>query len=525
MVIAMKRNRPRHCPGAAPSIGLLALITIVIAGLLIVALLYRPERGDGGTRTLFVYCAAGMRVPVEQIAERYEHEHGVSIELQFGGSNTLLSQLQVSRVGDLYLAGDATYTQLAADKGLADERLTVATMRPVIITPAGNPKNIKALDDLLDRDVKVALGNPDAAAIGRSVREVLDQTGKWTALQEHARTNGVFKPTVTDVANDVKLGSVHAGIVWNTTAAMYPSLNAIAAPELAAGEVAIEVAVLRSSEAPTAALRFARYLTARDRGLETFGSYNFDTIDGDPWAARPQLTFFCGAVNRRAVDRVVRKFAKREGVDVNVVYNGCGILTGQMKTIRDPSTTAGFPDAYMACDVYYLDTVRDWFQESVEVSDTRIVIAVPPGNPRNIQSLDDLAEPGLRVAVGQPKQCTIGVLTRQLLDGEGVAEAVMKNVVMQTTSSALLVPAVTDGGADAALAYATDTLAAAGMVETIAIDSSRAEAVQPFAIARTSPYKQLGRRLKDSITSARGSFEDAGFHWRLDATAEAADTP
>ena len=44
----------------------------------------------------------------------------------------MLSQLEISQTGDLYLAGDDSYTKMAQEKGLAAERLPVAMMRPVI---------------------------------------------------------------------------------------------------------------------------------------------------------------------------------------------------------------------------------------------------------------------------------------------------------------------------------------------------------------------------------------------------------
>jgi molybdate transport system substrate-binding protein len=172
----------------------------------------------------------------------------------------------------------------------------------------------------------------------------------------------------------------------------------------------------------------------------------------------------------------------------------------------------------MACDRYYLETVQDWFQEDSDVSDTEVVIAVPKGNPAQITSLSDLTKPGMRVSVGQPEQCTIGVLTRQLLQKEGLLDGVMKNVVTQTASSAMLVPTVITKSVDATLAYATDTKAEADKVDTIRIESAAAKAIQPFAIARSSEHKYLGRRLHQMITQSRQQFEAAGFHFRLDET-------
>jgi ABC-type molybdate transport system substrate-binding protein len=125
------------------------------------------------------------------------------------------------------------------------------------------------------------------------------------------------------------------------------------------------------------------------------------------------------------------------------------------------------------------------------------------------------------VAVGEPKQCTIGVLTQHLLKTEGLLEAVQKNIVTQTPSSAMLVPQVIAASgdavaaADATLAYQTDCLAEKERLKIIPIDSPAAKAVQPYSIAKTSQKKQLARRLYETIARNRDKFESAGFNWRL----------
>lgn len=463
---------------------------------------------------LFFYCAAGIQRPVEKIVTEYEEQYGVPIRLQYGGSATLLSQLEASGTGDLYLAADDGYTDLAHEKGLVEERIPVAAMRPVLAVKKGNPKNIRSIQDLLRDDVRVALGNPDQAAIGQQTRKLLEDAGCWKAVETAVTNRGVFKPTVPEVANDVKLGSVDVAVVWNATIAQYPELEAVRTEELDRGTAHITIGVLRSSRNPTAALKFARFLAARDRGLLHFAETGYESVEGDIWAETPEITFFAGSVNRRALEPIIKKFQQREGVIVNTVYNGCGILTAQMRTLRE-NQDSGFPDVYMACDVYYLKTVQDLFQEGVNVSNTDIVIVTQAGNPKGIKSLEDLARPGMRVAVGQPDQCTIGVLSRRLLESSGLLEKIRPNIVTETATSALLVPQVTTGAADAVLAYETDTLAESEKLHVVPIDSPLAAAIQPFSIARSSDFKYLGQRLFATIERSPEAFTSAGFQWRL----------
>jgi molybdenum ABC transporter molybdate-binding protein len=504
--------------GVSNSLSALSLAA-AIALTLLIFLLYRgakPPQSPDRT-SLLMYCAAGARYPVDEIVREYEQRYGVKVEVQYGGSNSLLNQLEVARVGDLYLAGDETFMRLASNRQLVAEVLPLALQTPVIVVRRGNPRKIRGLDDLLRDDVTVVLGTPEGPAIGAMTRELLTASGHWDRLAAKVTQRGVFKPTVNDIANDVKLGSVEAGIVWDATATQYPELETVHDAALDRGTSRVEIGVLTSTRHARAAIRCARYFAARNAGLEAFAKHAFQVVDGDVWEEQPEITFFAGSVNRRVLEPIVTEFEQREGIRVNTVYNGCGILTAQMRASLDNPGSA-FPDTYMACDVYYLETVKDLFQEAVDVSDTDIVIAVQKGNPKSIRSLRDLLQPGLRVAVGQPEQCTIGVLTRRLLEKEGIYDQLLReHVVTQTATSALLVPSVTTGAADAALAYATDTLGEPDRIEVIRVESQLAKAVQPFSIARSSDHKHTGRRLFEHIARSRAVFERNGFHWRLDA--------
>ncbi len=199
--------------------------------------------------------------------------------------------------------------------------MPIAHQRPVIAVRQDCRKPIAGLRDLLAADVKVALANPDQAAIGRATKRLLEQVAAgdgtlWRQLEQHVTKHGVFKPTVNEVATDIRIGSVDAGIVWDATVAM-PSfrgeLKAIPAPELEGDPDLVSVCVLNSSLQPTAAIKFARYLSARDRGLPVFEKYGLKPVDGDLWAERPEVTFFCGSVNRRAVEADHRRFPEAGG--------------------------------------------------------------------------------------------------------------------------------------------------------------------------------------------------------------------
>lgn len=247
----------------------------------------RSDAGPGAGATLLVYCAASVRQPIDRLAEQYRRRSGVRIDLGYGGSNTLLSQIEVSRQGDLFLAADTTYTTLATRRGLAEPAAPIARMTAVLAVPAGNPLGVRTIGDLAT--LRVAAGSPDQTAIGRATREALQRAGRWRGFDTLVRRRGVYKPTVADVAGDVALGSVDAGVVWDAVARQHPGVVAVEDPLLAGARSEIAVAVLTCSRQVEAARGFARFLAgeAGRRVLEEFGYGGVRRVAGGTRGAKP----------------------------------------------------------------------------------------------------------------------------------------------------------------------------------------------------------------------------------------------
>ena len=114
-----------------------------------------------------------------------------------------------------------------------------------------------------------------------------------------------------------------------------------------------------------------------------------------------------------AIEETIGDFEKREGVKITSVFNGCGILTAQMKTMKG---SKDFPDAYFSCDVSFMNQVEGLFLAPRDISETDMVVVVPKGNPKNIAGLETLAGPGLKIGVAHPSQSALGALTKSLLE-------------------------------------------------------------------------------------------------------------
>ncbi len=63
----------------------------------------------------------------------------MQVLVQYGPSNTLLSSAEVSGTGDLYLPADDSYLNIARDRDLVDEVISIAAMQGVIVVNKGKP--------------------------------------------------------------------------------------------------------------------------------------------------------------------------------------------------------------------------------------------------------------------------------------------------------------------------------------------------------------------------------------------------
>ncbi len=261
--------------------GLSALLLAGLVWALIWSSRDRPSADRQPRETLVLYCAAGLRPPIEEIRAAYEASWPVALQTKYAGSGVLLSDLRVAG-GDLFLAAEREYLDDARKDGLVREIVPVAQQSPVIVVRNGNPKNITGLESLLRPDVQLSLADPKRAAIGRMVERLLKAHDGWSVLWKKA---AIQRETVNLVANDVKLRAADAGIVWDATAVQDSDLAIVHVPLFDRSKSQIAIGVLTASPRPRRAEEFVRYLTAPKHGQRIFQKYGYDVGRGESRAA------------------------------------------------------------------------------------------------------------------------------------------------------------------------------------------------------------------------------------------------
>ncbi|MDY0168958.1 MAG: substrate-binding domain-containing protein [Thermoguttaceae bacterium] len=126
-------------------------------------------------------------------------------------------------------------------------------------------------------------------------------------------------------------------------------------------------------------------------------------------------------------ERLLEEFTTATGIHATYTTGGSEDLLPHVEAKRQG-------DVFITHDPY-LDSTREHgaYSDHVSVGFVAPVLAVQKGNPKNLSGIEDLTQPGLKVALSDPAYSTCGEMVFALLQKKGIHDAVMKNVENRLT--------------------------------------------------------------------------------------------
>jgi molybdate transport system substrate-binding protein len=221
------------------------------------------------------------------------------------------------------------------------------------------------------------------------------------------------------------------------------------------------------------------------------------------------LTVFAAASLTGAFTEIGHNFeASHPGVTVAFNFAGSQTLSTQLTqgAAADVFASANHTemDKVVAASLAAKDAPKDFLTN-------QLLVLLPKGNPAGVQTLQDLARPGLKLVLADTT-VPAGKYARQILDklgqdpatGTDFTAKVLANVVSNETDVKQVVAKVQLGEADAGIVYVSDAVAAPDLPTLVIPAQYNVIAKYPIAALSNAAQSDLAAEFTAYVLSADG---------------------
>jgi molybdate transport system substrate-binding protein len=212
---------------------------------------------------------------------------------------------------------------------------------------------------------------------------------------------------------------------------------------------------------------------------------------------RPELTVSAASSLKQAFTDYAASF---DSAHARFSFAGSDDLAAQIRQ-------GAKPDVFAAANTKLPDQLH---QEGLvdaprAFASNRLVIAVP-ADQRRVSRLEDVARPGVTVAIGG-KDVPIGSYTRAVLERLPTTQraSILRNVRSEEPDVAGIVGKLTQGAVDAGFVYRSDVRASDGALRAIDLpDGLQPQVAYGVAVVRGAEHAEAARAFVDGLLGADG---------------------
>ena len=239
--------------------------TLTIAGLAVVALAGCSSSSSSSTPSastspsastgsITVFAAASLTGTFTQLGKQFETAHpGDTVKFSFGPSSGLATEITSGAPADVFASAATANMEQVVTAGDASNPQNFAKNIMEVAVPPNNPANVKSVNDLAKKSVKVALCQPQVPC-GVVAAEVFKNVGitvKPVTLQADVKS----------VLTQVELGNVDAGMVYVTDVmAAGTKVKGVAIPADDNASTLYPIATINGSKQKSEAEAFVAYV-------------------------------------------------------------------------------------------------------------------------------------------------------------------------------------------------------------------------------------------------------------------------
>jgi molybdate transport system substrate-binding protein len=228
-----------------------------------------PSQSSQASGSIVVFAAASLKPAFTKISQQFKTDNpGSGVDFDFGGSSDLATQLTQGATADVFASADTAQMDKVTKAGLlAGNPTNFASNTLVIVTAAGNPKQVGSFGDLGKPGLSVVICQRPVPC-GAATQRLEDSTG--------VHLNPVSEElNVTDVLNKITTGQADAGLVYVTDArSAGDKVTTVNFPEAAGAVNVYPIGALKKAPQPTLAQKFVALVTS-DTGQNILAQFGF----------------------------------------------------------------------------------------------------------------------------------------------------------------------------------------------------------------------------------------------------------
>jgi len=269
------------------------ILMVLIAGALLIAGCTSTQPGSIPASTvaitptpgpsqdnILVFAGAGLKAPMQEIGQEFTRKFGIEVQYTYGGSGMLISQMNLTKKGDVFIPGSTVEFSTAQSQGLVDTSQLIAYHVPVIAVQKGNPRNIITIQDFEKPGLKVALGDANATAIGKAGTKMFRKYNITEAVEKNVITR---TPTINELTVIMNLGQADAALL--TLDQINPdNIEAISIPTSDNVVLIVPIGLTSFTKNPENAQKFADFV-ASDAGKAIFVKHGFPSYPNQAYAS------------------------------------------------------------------------------------------------------------------------------------------------------------------------------------------------------------------------------------------------
>ncbi|BBN58484.1 molybdate ABC transporter substrate-binding protein [Hydrogenovibrio marinus] len=226
---------------------------------------------------LVIYAGITMIKPLKVLADAFEKQHHVNIEINQGASGFLYQTIKKEKQGDIYFPGSDSFRRIGEKEGLILEHVLVGYNRVALVVAKDNPKHLtNDLNQLMNPELSVVLSSPTSGAIGKAGDTML----KKADIAEKVYKNVTYFTTDSHrLFHAIKSGDADIVINWYAVT-KWPEtkdyLTLIPIDPKWSKPKKLELDLLNYSKNPALAKAFMAYAASKT-GVKVFYNYGFFT--------------------------------------------------------------------------------------------------------------------------------------------------------------------------------------------------------------------------------------------------------